>query len=369
MPQQLHHHARVELDVGVAARGPGLSSASSADDPLLDRAGELDQLAAELLRRLAQHARARVVGAVDGVAEAHDPLARARPGRAPSRRSGPASPISSSASSARLGRAAVQRARTARRAPPTRRPPTSAPVEATTRAVNVEALKPWSTVAIEVRSTARACSGVGLGAGASCRASSRRCRARTRGERARAPAGAGAARPGSSASRRTGAARRPAGWPGRCPTAGAGPRGAGEGERGAQAARAAGAAGRGDQRAAAARDARRAARAARPISAANAARLGGVGQRAVDHAGPDVLEAAGAGQVDGGVLAVVVEALVARGRRRPSVAVTHHVRADRPGVTVAQCVGVLFASPPVRERQTIVNIDPVNSRDGAEDGS
>ena len=38
---------------------------------------------------------------------------------------------------------------------------TSVPVEAMTRAVNVELLKPWSTVEMRYYSIARACSGVG----------------------------------------------------------------------------------------------------------------------------------------------------------------------------------------------------------------
>ncbi len=42
----------------------------------LDVHGEFDQGAAEPLRDAAQHARARVLGAVDGVPEAHDPLPR-----------------------------------------------------------------------------------------------------------------------------------------------------------------------------------------------------------------------------------------------------------------------------------------------------
>ncbi len=39
--------------------------------------------------------------------------------------------------------------------------PRSAPVEVTTRAVNVEALKPWSMVRIMYCSIARACASVG----------------------------------------------------------------------------------------------------------------------------------------------------------------------------------------------------------------
>jgi hypothetical protein len=44
---------------------------------------------------------------------------------------------------------------------PTTAAPRSAPVEAITRAVKVEALKPWSTVSIRYCSMARATSGVG----------------------------------------------------------------------------------------------------------------------------------------------------------------------------------------------------------------
>ncbi len=45
--------------------------------------------------------------------------------------------------------------------PATTAAPRSAPVDVTTRAVNVEALKPWSTVVIWYCSTARALSGSG----------------------------------------------------------------------------------------------------------------------------------------------------------------------------------------------------------------
>ena len=45
--------------------------------------------------------------------------------------------------------------------PPVTAPARSAPVEVMTRAVNVEALKPWSIVSIWYCSTARAVSGSG----------------------------------------------------------------------------------------------------------------------------------------------------------------------------------------------------------------
>ena len=69
-------------------------------------------------------------------------------------------PIASSESSARLGAppcSGPERAPSAA----TTQAATSAPVDATTRAVNVEALKPWSTVRQRYRSTARTCSGAG----------------------------------------------------------------------------------------------------------------------------------------------------------------------------------------------------------------
>ena len=45
--------------------------------------------------------------------------------------------------------------------PPTTAAARSAPVDVITRAVNVDALNPWSTVVIRYCSTARACSGDG----------------------------------------------------------------------------------------------------------------------------------------------------------------------------------------------------------------
>ena len=68
-------------------------------------------------------------------------------------------PIASSASRARLGAPPCSGPASAPIAEHTASA-TSAPVEATTRAVNVEALKPWSIVRIMYCSTARTCSGV-----------------------------------------------------------------------------------------------------------------------------------------------------------------------------------------------------------------
>ena len=69
-------------------------------------------------------------------------------------------PISSSRSRARLGAPPCSGPDSAPMAP-TMQAPTSAPVEAMTRAVNVDALKPWSMVAIRYCSRARARSGSG----------------------------------------------------------------------------------------------------------------------------------------------------------------------------------------------------------------
>lgn len=69
-------------------------------------------------------------------------------------------PIASSVSSARLGAPPCSGPDSAPTAA-TRQAAMSAPVEATTRAVNVEALKPWSTVEIRYCSTARARAGSG----------------------------------------------------------------------------------------------------------------------------------------------------------------------------------------------------------------
>lgn len=69
-------------------------------------------------------------------------------------------PMASRVSRARLGAPPCSGPESAPIAP-VRQAATSAPVEAITRAVKVEALKPWSTVAIRYRSTARALTGSG----------------------------------------------------------------------------------------------------------------------------------------------------------------------------------------------------------------
>ncbi len=140
----LQHRGRVVLDVGLedAAR---LELGEDAQHDVLDLDRELEPfgLAAHPLGDLAQSRRARVVGAVDAMAEAHDPLAAADELADP--RLGP------------LGRAdlvelvhdlrrrpAVERA--LQRADRAARPPTtmSERVDVMTRAVNVEALRPCS---------------------------------------------------------------------------------------------------------------------------------------------------------------------------------------------------------------------------------
>ena len=70
----VHHHAGVELDVGVEVAA-GLELGQHLDDRLLDLLGELDLLGADALGHAPQEQRAGVVGLVDAVAEAHDPLA------------------------------------------------------------------------------------------------------------------------------------------------------------------------------------------------------------------------------------------------------------------------------------------------------
>lgn len=70
-------------------------------------------------------------------------------------------PIASNVSNARLGAPPWRGPESAPMAPTTAAP-RSAPVEAITRAVNVEALNPWSTVSIRYCSTARAASGGGV---------------------------------------------------------------------------------------------------------------------------------------------------------------------------------------------------------------
>ena len=69
----VHHHAGVELDVGVEVTA-GLQLGQQVDHRLLDGQGQLDQGPAERRDHGTQQERARVVGLVDAVAEAHDPV-------------------------------------------------------------------------------------------------------------------------------------------------------------------------------------------------------------------------------------------------------------------------------------------------------
>ena len=59
----------------VASTRSGLRACELGERGLLERLGDLDARRAELARGAAQHPRARVLGAVDAVAEAHQPLA------------------------------------------------------------------------------------------------------------------------------------------------------------------------------------------------------------------------------------------------------------------------------------------------------
>ena len=59
----------------VSSGRSGCLLAQRGDRRLLERLGDLDARRAELLRRAPQDPRARILGAVDAVAEAHDPLA------------------------------------------------------------------------------------------------------------------------------------------------------------------------------------------------------------------------------------------------------------------------------------------------------
>ena len=65
---------RPELDVR-GQHAVGLARVQLGERRLLQRLGDLEARRAELARRAAQDARARVLGAVDAVAEAHEPLA------------------------------------------------------------------------------------------------------------------------------------------------------------------------------------------------------------------------------------------------------------------------------------------------------
>ena len=71
---EVEHDRRPELDVG-REHAVGLAGLQLGERRLLERLGDLDARRAELARGAAQHAGARVLGAVDAVAEAHQPLA------------------------------------------------------------------------------------------------------------------------------------------------------------------------------------------------------------------------------------------------------------------------------------------------------
>ena len=104
----VEHDRRVVLDVR-RQHALGVPLLQRLERDLLELLGHLDVRRAELLRRPLQDPRARVLGAVDAVAEAHDPLAAAR---AASRRTAPASPSRRDLVEHRhhvRGRAAVQR--------------------------------------------------------------------------------------------------------------------------------------------------------------------------------------------------------------------------------------------------------------------
>src|SRR5664280_1588727 len=73
-PAGVHDHSGEELDVGVEPAS-GLQLGEHVDGGLLDLLGELDQGAAERGGHLTEEARARVVGLVDAVTEAHYPIA------------------------------------------------------------------------------------------------------------------------------------------------------------------------------------------------------------------------------------------------------------------------------------------------------
>ena len=116
---------------------------------LLQRLGDLEARGAELLGGPPQHAGARVLGAVDAVAEAHEPLAAVEEALA---RTASASPLSLDAVDhvQHPGRARRRAAGpTSRRWRRTAQAATSAPVEAMTRAVKVEAFMPCSAADVQ----------------------------------------------------------------------------------------------------------------------------------------------------------------------------------------------------------------------------
>ncbi len=122
----------------------------------LELLGDLDARRAELLRRPLQQPRARVLGAVHAMPEAHDPLVP-RPSASLTHFS--ASPISATASSIGSTRAGAPPCSGPESAPTAAdsAAPQSAPVDATVRAVNVDAFMPCSAVQIQYVSIACAC--------------------------------------------------------------------------------------------------------------------------------------------------------------------------------------------------------------------
>ena len=71
----VEHHGRPELDVG-GEHAVGLARPQLGERGLLELLGDVEAGRADLARRAAQHPGARVLGAVDAVAEAHQPVAR-----------------------------------------------------------------------------------------------------------------------------------------------------------------------------------------------------------------------------------------------------------------------------------------------------
>ena len=71
---EVEHHGRPELDVG-RQHAVGLARLQLGQRGLLERLGDLEPRRADLARGAAQHAGARILGAVDAVAEAHQPVA------------------------------------------------------------------------------------------------------------------------------------------------------------------------------------------------------------------------------------------------------------------------------------------------------
>ena len=155
----VHHHAGVELDVRVQL-APGLELVEERDAPLLDFLGELHVGPAESLGDAAEQRRTRVVGLVHAVAEAHEPVTTldrvANPRDRRCRWCRWRRACRAPGSVHRHG--AGPRARRYRRRPRRRGRRRWSVI---TRAVNVDALNPWSTVVMRYCSTARACSGDG----------------------------------------------------------------------------------------------------------------------------------------------------------------------------------------------------------------